>query len=191
MIDKKKHAREYLDELKKSIDAISMDDIEAVVNMLLAAHKNDRAVFLMGNGGSSSTASHFASDLAKGTAVEGKKRFRAICLSDNVPLLTAWSNDTDYSDCFKEQLVNFLHEGDVVIGISGSGNSPNVLKAIEYANKKGAATIGFSGFDGGKLAKLCKKSIIISSDNMERIEDLHLVLEHIIKLVIREAITGE
>jgi len=190
MTDKKKFAENYLAELKKTIDGVKAEDVGQVINILLEAYNSGRTVFIMGNGGSSSTASHFVSDLAKGTAVGGRKRFRAVCLSDNIPLLTAWSNDTDYSESFKEQLANFVEDGDIVIALSGSGNSGNVLKAVEYANEKGATTIGFTGFDGGKLAKLCKKSIVVQSDNMERIEDMHLILEHIIKLCIREIIQG-
>jgi D-sedoheptulose 7-phosphate isomerase len=105
----------------------------------------------MGNGGSASTASHFACDLGKGTIIEGKPRFRVISLNDNISLITALSNDCGYEEVFREQLMNLVNTGDIVIGITGSGNSPNVLKAMEYARSRGAVTIGFIGFDGGKL----------------------------------------
>lgn len=143
----------------------------------------------MGNGGSAATASHFACDLAKGTIKDNpyiKKRFKVIALTDNIPLITAWSNDTDYSQVFIEQLRNLLNKDDVVIAISASGSSENVLKAVEYANQRGALTIGLTGFDGGKLKDIANKCLKVSSDSMERIEDVHLILEHLLCLWLRE-----
>ncbi len=150
-----------------------------------------KQVFVCGNGGSAATASHMVCDLGKGCIVDGKKRFKVIGLNDNIPMLTAWSNDTDYTQAYMEQLVNFLEEGDVVIGISGSGNSPNVLNALKYANDAGAVTVGMTGFQGGKMKDIAKVCLVVPSDNMERIEDLHLVLEHLMKLYIREVIEKE
>ena len=176
----------YLKELKKSLDNLVIEDLEEVTRLLKEAYDKDRQVFIFGNGGSAATASHFVCDLGKGTIVKGKKRFRAIGLNDNIPLLTAWSNDLAYEECFKEQLINLLQEGDLVITFSASGNSKNVLKAVEYAKSKGATTIGFSGFEGGELAKIAHKSIIVKSNNMERIEDIHLILEHMLKSCLKE-----
>ncbi len=180
------HTENYLSELKKSIDALPREKIRRITEILLDAHKRGAKVIIMGNGGSAATASHMVCDLGKGTAVEGVPRIRAVALNDNVPLLTAWSNDTEYQYAYMEQLANLLEEGDVVIGISGSGNSPNVLNAIQYANEHGGITVGFTGFQGGKLAAMCRECIVVPSDNMERIEDIHLILEHLIKLYIRD-----
>jgi D-sedoheptulose 7-phosphate isomerase len=184
-VEIKDFAKDFLDRTKKSVDQLPLEKIESIVNVLMDAYKEDKQVILFGNGGSASTASHFASDLAKGTAVANNRRFRAICLNDNMPMLTAWSNDSSYEQVFKEQLINFLRPGDVVIGISGSGNSPNVLSAIQYANEHGAITIGLTGYDGGKLKRLAKECIVVSGDDMEIAETIHLLLEHVIKLYLR------
>ena len=134
----------------------------------------------MGNGGSASTASHFVNGLSQGATVEGKMRFRAIGLTDNIPNILAYANDLGYENIFVEQLINLLHEGDIVIGISGSGNSKNVIKAIEYANKHRAITIGLTGYDGGELKKIVDYSIHVPCNFMEIVEDIHLAISHLI-----------
>lgn len=184
----KAHAKKYLEDLVRSIDKIPLEKIEKIVETLRAAYKQGRHIFIMGNGGSAATASHFVCDLSKGTFVPGKKRFRVVGLTDNVPLMTAWSNDVSYEDIFKAQLENLVDKKDVVIVFTGSGNSPNILKAVKYANSRGAVTVGFTGFNGGKLKALAKVCLIVPSKNMERIEDIHLVLEHLVKLFIHEEI---
>jgi D-sedoheptulose 7-phosphate isomerase len=141
----------------------------------------------MGNGGSASTASHMASDLNKGANRTDAPRFSAIALTDNIPLMMAWANDSSYDDVFIEQLRNHLEKGDVVIGISGSGNSLNVLKAIGYANSSGATTIGLAGFDGGELAKMAKISYTVPSHCMQQVEDVHLILEHMLSMILRDS----
>jgi len=135
---------------------------------------------LFGNGGSGSTASHFACDINKGVSYGHDKRFKVICLNDNIPTMLAYANDSSYDDIFIEQLKNFLSPGDVVFGISGSGNSENVMRAIEYGNSNGAKTLGFTGFEGGRLGKAAGLSINIASDDMQKIEDIHLILTHMI-----------
>jgi D-sedoheptulose 7-phosphate isomerase len=141
----------------------------------------------MGNGGSGSTASHFVGDLSKGTIVEGFPRFKAVALTDNIPNMLAWGNDSSYDDIFIEQLKNLMNPGDVVIGISGSGNSENVIRAIEYANSKGGITIGLSGYsESNKLMNTAKINIHVPSTYMQRVEDIHLFLEHLITSLIRE-----
>lgn len=143
----------------------------------------------MGNGGSAATASHFACDLAKGTTMDNpsmRKRFKVTALTDNVPLLTAWANDIDYENMFVEQLKNLLEEGDLVIAISGSGNSKNVLKAVEYANTRAAKTVGLTGFEGGRLKDMVKECLIVPSNSIERIEDVHLILEHLLCSYLRK-----
>ncbi len=142
----------------------------------------------MGNGGSAATASHFACDLGKETVVEGRPRFRVLSLNDNVPLMTALSNDFGYHAIFKEQLSNLVNEGDIVIGITGSGNSANVLEAIEYARSRKAITIGLIGFGGGKLKDLVDEAIVISSTNYGHVESVHLIIEHLIAEIFRAKI---
>jgi len=180
--------QEYIDGLKNCLEELSTDNIEEMANTILAAYKEGKRVFIMGNGGSATTALHFARDLQVGTAVEGKPRVRVTCLTDNVTLITALANDIDYSCIFEEQLVGQLEEGDVVIGISASGNSPNVLKAMEYARKNGAVTIGFVGFGGGRLKELAHKSIVLSSKDYGQVEDVHMILAHIIPYLIKKGI---
>lgn len=187
----KEYARNYLEELKASIDNLPLEKIEAITKILRDAYENDGQVFVVGNGGRAATASHFVCDLAEGTLVLGKKRFKVIGLTDNIPLMTAWSNDSSHEDLFEEQLVNLLNEGDVVVGISAGGNSPNILKAIHYANSRQAITIGLTGFVGGKLKDMARVSLIVSNDNMEQIEDIHLILIHLIKSYLKEALLSE
>lgn len=165
-------------------------NIKQVVNILFNAYKNGKQIFVMGNGGSASTASHCALGFEKQSAVEGKPRPRAKSLTDNISLITAWANDMDYSCIFVEQLRNSLEEGDVVIGISASGNSPNILRAIEYAKNRGAITIGFAGFSGGKLKQLTNECIILSSRDYGQIEDSHLALTHILSDMLKERIAN-
>jgi D-sedoheptulose 7-phosphate isomerase len=142
----------------------------------------------MGNGGSASNAAHFACDLSKTAVGTGGRRIRAMSLTENLPLLTAWSNDTHYYFGFVEQLKNLMNAGDVVIGISGSGNSQNVLNGIAYANSIGGRTVGLIGFSGGQLKDLAQESLIVPSNNMQRVEDLHLILVHLISSYLRRHI---
>jgi D-sedoheptulose 7-phosphate isomerase len=163
------------------------DNVNEIVETLLKAREGKNTVFIMGNGGSGSTASHFVGDLSKGTIVEGFPRFKAVSLTDNIPNMLAWGNDSSYDDIFIEQLKNLMVHGDVVIGISGSGNSENVIRAVNYANENGAITIGFSGYsENNKLMNSAKINIHVPSSYMQRVEDLHLFLEHLITSLIRE-----
>lgn len=171
---------EYLNLVNTAVAELPEEKIRDVVETLKAAHAQGRQVFLLGNGGSAATATHIAEDLQKGVREHTGKRFRVTSLSDCSPLITAWANDTDYANIFAAQLESFLEPGDIVMAISGSGNSPNVLRAVEKANEMGAITIGWSGFAGGKLADIAQKSIVVRSDNMQRIEDVHLILGHLV-----------
>jgi len=181
----------YIEGLRQCLKEISEQDVEEVANIIFEAYKKGKQIFIMGNGGSATTASHFARDLKIGTAVNNKPRLRATSLTDNVALITALANDIDYDSIFYEQLVGQLNEGDVVIGISASGNSPNVLKAIEFARNNGAVTIGFIGFGGGKLKQLVHKCVVLSSREYGQVEDVHLSLAHIISYMIKEKLTNE
>jgi D-sedoheptulose 7-phosphate isomerase len=158
--------------------------------MLVNAYEQQHAIFLFGNGGSAALASHFACDLGKGTVNGSSKRFRVIALTDNVPLMTAWANDSHYDDIFSEQLANFAGPGDVAFAISGSGNSPNVLKALRTARQAGSTTAGLTGFSGGKMLGLCDACIVVPCDNMQIIEDLHLCVAHSLFTCIRAKLSG-
>ena len=164
--------------------------MEEVADVLHQAYEAGRGVFLFGNGGSAVLASHFACDLAKGTALPDRfaKRLRALSLADNPALITAWANDASYDQVFAEQLRNFVQAGDVAFGISGSGRSRNVLLALQAAREAGAVTVGLSGYQGGHLPELCDICIVIPSDNMQIIEDLHLAVTHALFTVVRNRI---
>jgi len=169
----------YCRGLKEALDLIPADRAVKFFELLERAYLEGRQVFIMGNGGSGSTAAHAAADLNKGVSYGREKRFRVISLNDNMATLTAYANDVAYTDVFVEQLKNFLHSGDLVIGISGSGNSPNVLKAVEYANQQGAMTVGLTGFSGGKLAGLAQVPLHVPVHDMQKVEDIHMMLFHI------------
>jgi D-sedoheptulose 7-phosphate isomerase len=177
----------YFRMLEQAVNQLPHSIIEQAAAKLLAAYEQSRTIFLFGNGGSAALASHFACDLGKGTigSDQCEKRFRVLALTDNLPLLTAWANDSSYEDVFAQQLRNFVEPGDIAFAISGSGNSPNVLRALEVAHKAGALNIGLTGFCGGKMKSLCSLCIVIPSDNMQIIEDLHLSVTHAIFSVVR------
>jgi D-sedoheptulose 7-phosphate isomerase len=178
--------QDYIQNLQETLSYLPLVQIERVIETLIEAQWSGRTVFVFGNGGSAATASHFACDLGKNAAIQGLPRIRAIALTDNVELITAWANDTAYENIFAEQLRGLVQPDDVVIGISGSGRSGNVLNAIALARQAGATTIGFTGFDGGLLAGMVDIPVVVPSNSMERIEDVHLVLEHIVCSTIRE-----
>jgi D-sedoheptulose 7-phosphate isomerase len=176
----------YLNDVSALLAEIPRDKIAKVVDLVRDAYEKGTQVFIMGNGGSASTSSHLACDLQKGLGGLSDKKFKVMALSDSIPIMTAWGNDTDYSNIFAPQLETWVNPGDLVIGISGSGNSPNVINAIELANKKGAITVGLSGFQGGKLDQLAQYGVVVRSDNMQHIEDVHMVLAHLIFRVLME-----
>jgi len=176
---------EYLDGLQQVLRQVDRDAVDRVIDLLYDAYHRGRRIFIIGNGGSAATASHMMCDLAKGCAVEGKPLVKAMSLTDNVPVMTAISNDIAYENVFTEQLKVFLEAGDVVIGITASGNSPNILHAIQYANEQGATTVGFIGFGGGKLKAMVNVDVTVESRNYGHVEDLHCILEHLISQAVR------
>lgn len=178
----------YLGEMERALGALSRDDVRRVVGALFDAWRWGKVTWIIGNGGSAATASHMMNDLCKCTLVEGQPRFRALALTDNVPLMTAVANDIDYADVFVEPLRTHLAKGDVLIALSGSGNSPNVLRAVAYAKEKGALTIGLCGRPGGQLAKAADLRVIVPADRIGQQEDGHLILNHTIALALRERI---
>ena len=176
----------YIGELKETLDNLSDEVVVQVLEILHEARLNNQQVFILGNGGSASTASHFVCDLGKNTRVAGTPNFRVMGLTDNMALFSALANDEGYENVFAQQLGNFLQPGDVVIGISTSGNSKNVINAIELANSGEAKTIGFTGFDSGELGLLVDVNLHVPSHSIEQVEDIHLVLEHLITKALRE-----
>jgi D-sedoheptulose 7-phosphate isomerase len=170
----------YRTDLLNAIASIDLEKIGKAIEILSGARAEDRHIFVCGNGGSASTASHFVCDMVKGASFNRDKRFRIMALTDSLPTLTAYSNDVHYECVFVEQLKNFAQPGDVVIAISGSGNSPNVLRAIEYGNSVGCRTIALTGRNGGKLGPLAELNIQVSNPHMGRIEDGHMIAMHMI-----------
>ncbi len=178
---------DYISMLAGVMEKMPKEEIAGLVAALEDAANTGKKVFLFGNGGSAATASHLACDFQKGLGSELGRTLKAISLNDCIPLMLAWANDADYSVIFEEQIKSLGSQGDLAIGISGSGNSMNVLKGIEAANAKGLVTYGISGFGGGKLAQIAQKPIIIPSNNMQVVEDVHLIIGHIIYTCIRKA----
>jgi len=168
--------KEYLEQIRAVANIINMNDIKAATNAIHSALRYDNTVYVIGNGGSASTASHFACDLKKATS----NILRIISLTDNIPIITACANDYDYESIFINQLKGTLNEGDIVVAFSGSGMSSNVLKAIDYASKNNATTIGITGYDGGKLQQMCNLGIHVPINDMQISEDFHLIITHII-----------
>jgi D-sedoheptulose 7-phosphate isomerase len=175
---------DYLKGLRNTIEDLDVGEIDQVCRIFKNAYDQERTIFLMGNGGSASTASHIACDINKGACLNAKKKFHVMALTDNLPVITAIANDINYDSIFLEQLKSFAKPGDVVVGISGSGNSPNVLKGIEYARQTGCTTIGVCGYDGGKLKTLVDCCFHVKINDMQIVEDLHLVLGHILMRVL-------
>ena len=178
----------YFAELKQMLRAISQPHLDAVLRLLEEAYRNGHRIFIMGNGGSAATASHFALDLAKNTIIPGAPRLKAISLTDHVPLITAWSNDTAYEHIFAEQLANMIESGDVVIGISTSGNSSNVINALNLAKQFRASTIGLLGARGGKIKDMVDAYVLAPGQNIEQEEDAHMILAHVITRHMREVV---
>jgi D-sedoheptulose 7-phosphate isomerase len=177
-------AKSYIHGLKGVLDRLPLKPVEEIIQAIEQAQNERRQVFVIGNGGSAATASHMMNDLCKGTL--GHKgdapwpRLRVIALTDNVSLMTAWANDTDYDRIFSEPLKNLAQRGDLLIAISASGNSPNIIAAVEAAKHLGVKVIGLAGFGGGKLSKMADVSFVVASDEYGPVEDAHMILDHII-----------
>jgi D-sedoheptulose 7-phosphate isomerase len=168
----------YLAEVNMAIADLDVSKILTIIEVLTELRSNKRWLFTFGNGGSGSTASHFAGDLSKACG------FKAVCLNDSMPSITAWSNDVDYRVVFQKQLERLSNRGDAVFAISGSGNSPNVIRGLQMAKAKGVFTIGLTAFDGGMLKSVAELSVVVPVKNMEVAEDLHLIICHVIKTAL-------
>ena len=176
--------RRYLTQLQDVLTKVDVGEIAAIADVLHAAYQQQKTILVMGNGGSGATASHMVCDLNKGACFHAEKKFRLISLSDCTPLILALGNDAGYESIFVEQLKNYARPGDVVLGISGSGNSPNVLRAIEYAKRLGCVTLGACGFNGGKLKSLVDHCFHVKVNDMQFVEDVHLILVHILMRIL-------
>ncbi|HZO72974.1 MAG TPA: SIS domain-containing protein [Ktedonobacteraceae bacterium] len=178
----------YFGELEHMMRSISLAGLQRVLQLLEQAYYNNHRIFVMGNGGSAATASHLALDLAKNTIVRGAPRLKAISLTDHVPLITAWSNDTAYEHIFAEQLASLIEPHDVAIGISASGNSLNVINALLLAQRSQAYTIGLLGAQGGRIKDLVDAYVLAPGQNIEQEEDAHMILAHVITRHMREVV---
>jgi D-sedoheptulose 7-phosphate isomerase len=173
------HVTDYLDRLHRAIGGLPRAELVALGEMLFRAYQNQKQVFTLGNGGSASTASHMAADLGKNTIEANMRRFRIISLNDNMSLLTALANDTGYENVFSEQLKNLIRAGDLLIVISASGNSPNILQAVRCAQARSAQVAGLLGFGGGQAAGLVDLAIVVPSSHYGVVEDIHLIINHV------------
>lgn len=183
------YVKRYVDEMCAALlDPFLVQGIKSIVPILLKAREGGHTIFFMGNGGSASTASHFVVDIGKATIQGDRRRFRCVALTDNIESVTAWANDTEYSKVFSEQLKGMGRPGDVAVGISGSGNSPNILRAMEVARSLGLATVGLSGMGGGKLKGLVDVAVVVPSNSMQHIEDVHLLMCHLLTAYLRDEV---
>jgi D-sedoheptulose 7-phosphate isomerase len=182
------YTKDYLEAVKSLIDCLSETKVERLAELLETAWREDRRVLLMGNGGSSATASHIVNDLQKCIHLEGGRPLKTMCLSDCTPLILAWGNDTEFANIYAPQIECWVEPGDLVIAISGSGNSLNILNAVQAANAKGAHTFGLAGYQGGKLASMATECLVVASDNMQQIEDLHMIALHLAFSLLRRRV---
>jgi len=183
--------KSYMRDLQSEIDALDEVVVGCVADVIWRCYVDRRRLVVCGNGGSASTASHFVTDLQKGMSLASQDSapWEVISLCDSIPLITAWSNDTDYANVFAGQARTWLRRGDLLVSISGSGNSPNVLAAVQVAHDIGAETIGFCGFGGGKLARKVDHALVLESTNMQHVEDIHMIVAHAIFAALRDRVS--
>jgi D-sedoheptulose 7-phosphate isomerase len=170
----------YLTALARLAKELNTDAFQQGIDMVQAAFDNGKKILTCGNGGSASTASHYVTDWNKMVSLTTSKKFRGVCLCDNMGLITAYGNDLSYEDVFAGQVDALMDEGDLLIAVSGSGNSPNVLKAVEAARRAGGKVLGVVGYDGGKLMPLCDHSVWVQCFDMQLCEDMHLIFGHMV-----------
>lgn len=188
-------AKDYVGSLKNVLDRLPWEAVDRVLQAIEEAYQRRSQIFVIGNGGSAATASHMMNDLCKGTI--GHKgdapwpRFRVVALTDNVALMTAWANDTDYKHIFSEPLQTLAQRGDVLIAISASGNSPNIITAVEAAKQMGVKVVGLAGFGGGKLAKMADIAFVVPSNEYGPVEDVHMIFDHIMTGYLYEKLKEE
>ena len=190
MPDYKQMSREYLQLLQDTLAQLDLDALSRTMELLVQALEQDRTIYIFGNGGSAATASHFQNDFNKGISEYTDKKFRFSCLNDNVATLMAIANDISYEEVFRFQLRGRIRPGDLVMAISGSGNSPNVLRAGEYAREQGNTVIGLTGMDGGKLKALSDVSLHAPTMSMQVTEDVHMIFDHLMMAVLYKTLAG-
>ncbi len=183
-MDNVERIKAYIQAEKELLDSLDVRQINAVLDELLAAHSRRGHIYIFGNGGSASTASHIVNDFNKGISEYVENKFRFSCLNDNTSTVLAVANDIGYEDIFSFQLNGRLEPQDLVIGISGSGNSPNVIKALRYAKGQNVRTVAVAGYDGGEIARLCDVAFVAPVHNMQLVEDAHMILDHLLMTVI-------
>jgi len=183
-MDYKAHIRDYIAREKEILDMLDVDAIDEALNKIVETFENEGTIYIFGNGGSASTASHFANDFNKGISEYTEKKFRFICLNDNVPTVLAIANDIGYEEVYRFQLRGKLNKNDLVIGISGSGNSMNVVNALDYAKENGVATVGITGYTGGKVRAMCDYSLHVPVENMQLTEDVHMIFDHMMMTIL-------
>ncbi len=185
------YTSDYLSSMAALLGRLSTNEIDNATALFWDNYKGERRVVFCGNGGSAATASHLPADFQKNMFLHGGRPWECLSVVDSIPLLTAWSNDTEYAHAFANQAKTWLRPGDLLVAISGSGNSPNVLAAVEAAHGAGATTLGWSGFGGGKLAKLAQHNVVVPSDNMQMVEDAHVITGHLIYSALRDRLAAE
>ncbi len=190
MKDYKSEIRRYIDLEIETLRALDTDAINDALNLLLKTMENGNTVFVFGNGGSSATASHFQNDFNKGISEHTERKFNFQCLNDNIATLMAVANDIGFEEVFRFQLQGHIRPGDVVMAISGSGNSKNVINAVEYAKEQGCPVIGLTGFGGGKLRELADVSLHVPINSMQITEDVHMVFDHLMMSIFYRALCG-
>lgn len=190
MKDYRSEITEYIENEIAVLRALDVDALNELLNLLEQALENENMIYIMGNGGSAATASHFQNDFNKGVSEYTEKKFRFLCLNDNVPTVMAIANDIGYDEIFRFQLRGRLRPGDLVIGISGSGNSKNVLNAVEYARECGNTVVGITGFGGGKLRELADYSLHVPVNSMQITEDIHMVFDHLMMSIFYRELCG-
>ncbi len=186
-----KEIDEYLASVAAVVREVDAKAVRDVVDVFDRAYRDRGTIFLFGNGGGAATSAHLACDLAKGTAAVGRRRIKALSLSTNVSVITAWANDTDYTNTFGEQLYNLADERDVAVAFSGSGMSPNVINALKVMKELGGTAVLFSGGDGGKAREQADVAVLVPSRNTQIVEDVHMVLGHVIFTLLRDRMGGD
>ena len=176
----------YRAELTEHIQKLDTAAFQGFIEILLAAYRQEKQVFIIGNGGSAATANHFVCDFGKNAVQGNKRRFRILSLCDNIEKITAFGNDISFDEIFRQQLINLMNEGDAVIALSASGNSPDLVRALEYAMEKKGHIVALAGFGGGKIAPMAEVSVVTDMTSYERIEDLHLMILHMVVCFMKE-----
>ena len=185
------HFSNYFDKVTETLGKVDIESVNKFIEKIYECYNKGNTVYIFGNGGSAATASHVTGDFMKGISYGLEKRFKVVCLNDNIPAITAISNDLTYDEVFYEQLKTYLKKDDVVVGISGSGNSVNVIKALNYAKELGSTIVGFCGYKGGKLREMADILIYAPVSDMEITEDIHIIIFHAIKQLINKKMKGD